>query len=77
MPTARLSLRAGLADKVWTLPVFDKQFQAEGVPEFASTAFSEIMGAVEPAWSAALNGDQPVQEALDQAAERIEKALGR
>ncbi len=77
MPTARLSLRAGLADKVWTLPVFDKQFQAEGVTEFASTRFSEIMGAVEPAWSAALNGDQPVQEALDQAAERINKALGR
>ncbi len=77
MPTARLSLRAGLADKVWTLPVFDKQFQAEGVPEFSSTRFSEIMGAVEPAWSAALNGDQPVQEALDQAAERIDKALGK
>jgi ABC-type glycerol-3-phosphate transport system substrate-binding protein len=77
MPTARLSLRAGLADTVWTLPVFDQQFQAEGVPEFASPRFSEIMGAVEPAWSAALNGDQPAQEALDQAAERIEKALGR
>lgn len=77
MPTARLSLRAGLADKVWTLPVFDQQFQAEGVPEFASSHFSEIMGAVEPAWSAALNGDQPVQEALDQAAERISKALGQ
>jgi len=77
MPTARLSLRAGLADKVWTLPVFDKQFKAEGVPEFASPKFSEIMGAVEPAWSAALNGDQPVQEALDQAAERIQKALTR
>ena len=77
MPTARLSLRAGLADKVWTLPVFDKQFQAEGVPEFSSPKFSEIMGAVEPAWSAALNGDQPTQEALDQAAELIQRALTR
>lgn len=77
MPTACLSLRAGLEDKVWTLPVFDEQFRKEGVTEFASTKFSEIMGAVEPAWSAALNGDEPVSQALDQAAERIERALGR
>jgi multiple sugar transport system substrate-binding protein len=77
MPTARLSLRAGLEDKVWTLPTFDQQFRAEGVPEFSSVRFSEIMGAVEPAWSAALNNDEPVDQALDQAAQRIERALQR
>lgn len=77
MPTARLSLRAGLGDQVWTLPTFDQQFRAEGVPEFSSSKFSEIMGAVEPAWSAALNNDEPVTQALDQAAGRIERALTR
>lgn len=75
MPCARLSKRAGLMEKVWTLPVFDKQFKAEGVMEFASPKFSEIMGAVEPEWSAAFNQDKTVREALDAAAERIQRAL--
>jgi multiple sugar transport system substrate-binding protein len=75
MPTARLSLREGLMDDVWTLPVFDEQFRKEGVPEFSSPRFTEIMGAVEPEWSACLNGDKPVQQALDDAAIRIRRAL--
>lgn len=75
MPCARLSKREGLADKVWTLPVFDAQFKKEGVMEFASTAFNEIMGAAEPAWSSALSQEKTVKEALDMGAELMTKAL--
>ena len=66
-PTARLSLREGIKDEVWTLPVFDEQFRAEGVPEFSSDRFTEVMDAVEPEWDAALNQDKTVDEALDDA----------
>jgi ABC-type glycerol-3-phosphate transport system substrate-binding protein len=75
MPCARLSKRVGLEDKVWTLPVFDKQFPEEGVMEFGSPKFSEILGAAEPAWSSALSREKPVKEALDTAAELINRAL--
>ncbi|MBV7334432.1 extracellular solute-binding protein [Chloroflexi bacterium TSY] len=75
MPAARLSRREGLMDTVWTLPTFDKQFKEEGVMEFASDRFTEIMGSVEPEWSAALNQDKTVDVALNDAAERIEKIL--
>jgi hypothetical protein len=60
---------------VWTLPVFEKQFKAEGVMEFGSIKWNEIMGAAEPAWSAALSKEKSVQEALDTAAELMNKAL--
>lgn len=75
MPCARISKRAGLAEKVWTLPVFDKQFKAEGVMEFASPKFNEIMGAAEPAWSSALSQEKSVKEALDTGAELMTRAL--
>ena len=76
MPAARLSKREGLMDQVWTLPTFDKQFKEEGVMEFPSDRFTEAMGAVEPEWSAALNQDKTVQQALDDAAARIEQVIG-
>lgn len=75
MPCARLSKREGLEEKVWTLPVFNAQFKEEGVMEFSSTKFSEIMGAAEPAWSSALSGEKSVKEALDTGAALMEKAL--
>ena len=76
MPTARLSLRdETLKEQVWTLASFDEQFSAEGVTEFSSDRFSEIMDAVTAAWSSALAGQATPQEALDAAAERIERVM--
>lgn len=75
MPCARISKRAGLMDKVWTLPVFDKQFKAEGIMEFGSPKFNEIDAAVGAAWSSALSKEKSVNEALDTAGELITKAL--
>jgi hypothetical protein len=75
MPCARISKREGLAEKVWTLPVFDKQFKAEGVMEYNSPKFNEIDAAIGAAWSSALSQEKSVNEALDTAAELINKAL--
>ena len=76
MPTARLSLRdETLKEQVWTLASFDEQFSAEGVTEFSSDRFSEVMDAVTAAWSSALAGQATPQEALDGAAARIERVL--
>ena len=76
MPSARMSLRdESLKEQVWTLATFDEQFTAEGVTEFSSDRFSEIMDAVEAAWSSALANQMSPQEALDSAASRIERVL--
>lgn len=75
MPCARISKREGLSEKVWTLPVFTEQFAKEGVMEFQSTKFNEIMGAAEPAWGSALSKEKTVKEALDTGAELMTKAL--
>jgi ABC-type glycerol-3-phosphate transport system substrate-binding protein len=76
MPTARISLRdEDLKAEVWTLATFDEQFRAEGVMEFSSDQFSEIMDAVEAEWSAALTQQKTVEEALNDAAQRIERVL--
>ncbi len=76
MPAARLSKREGLMEQVWTLPIFDKQFREEGVMEFSSDRFSEILGACEPEWSAILNNDKSVTEGLEAAGNRIRQILG-
>lgn len=76
MPTARLSLRnEGLKEQVWTLASFDEQFTAEGVMEFSSDRFSEIMDAVSAAWSSAFTLQASPEEALNDAAGQIEQAL--
>jgi multiple sugar transport system substrate-binding protein len=76
MPTARLSLRDdSLKAEVWTLDTFDKQFQSEGVTEFASDRFTEIMDAVSAAWTSALTEQTSVQDALNDAASRLERIL--
>lgn len=75
MPCARISKREGLAEKVWTLPVFEAQFKKEGVMEFGSPKFNEILGAAEPAWGSALSQEKTVKEALDTGAALIQKAL--
>ncbi len=76
MPSARLSLRTDdLKDQIWTFAVLSEQMASEGVPEFQSERFTEVENIMAAAYSSIFSGQQTVEEGLDDAAERIRRAL--
>ncbi len=76
MPSARLSLRdAELADLIWTFDTLTTQMAAEGVPEYQSERFTEVENIMAAAYSSIFTGQQTVDEGLDDAAQRIRRAL--
>ena len=76
MPSARLSLRTDdLKDQIWTFTVLSEQMASEGVPEFQSERFTEVENIMAAAYSSIFSGQQTVEEGLDDAAERIRRAL--
>jgi len=76
MPSARLSLRdAELADLIWTFDTLTTQMAAEGVPEYQSERFTEVENIMGAAYSSIFTGQQTVEEGLDDAAQRIRRAL--
>jgi multiple sugar transport system substrate-binding protein len=76
MPSARLSLRTeDLADQIWTFGTLTTQMAAEGVPEYQSERFTEVENIMAAAYSSIFTGQQTVEEGLDDAGERIRRAL--
>ena len=76
MPSARLSLRTeDLADQIWTFGALTTQMAAEGVPEYQSERFTEVENIMGAAYSSIFTGQQTVEEGLDDAAQRIRRAL--
>lgn len=76
MPSARLSLRTDdLNDLIWTVAVLSEQMASEGVPEYQSERFTEVENIMAAAYSSIFSGQQTVDEGLDDAAERIRRAL--
>ncbi len=76
MPSARLSLRTDdLKDQVWSFAVLTEQMATEGIPEYQSERFTEVENIMAAAYSSISSGQQTVSDALDDAAERIRRAL--
>ena len=76
MPSARLSLRDG---RIWRFDLdfgtLTTQMAAEGVPEYQSERFTEVENIMGAAYSSIFTGQQTVEEGLDDAAQRIRRAL--
>jgi len=76
MPSARLSLRTDdLKEQIWSYATLTDQMAAEGVPEYQSERFTEVENIMAAAYSSISSGQQSVDEALDDAAARIRRAL--
>lgn len=76
MPSARLSLRTDdLKEQIWSYATLTGQMAAEGVPEYQSERFTEVENIMAAAYSSISSGQQSVDEALDDAAARIRRAL--
>ena len=76
MPSARLSLRTeDLSEQIWTFGTLTTQMASEGVPEFQSERFTEVENIMSAAYSSIFTGQQTVEEGLDDAGERIRRAL--
>ena len=76
MPSARLSLRTeDLADQIWTFGPLTTQMAAVGVPEYQSERFTEVEDIMAAAYSSIFTDQQTVEEGLDDAGERIRRAL--
>ena len=76
MPSARLSLRTDdLKDQIWTFATLTDQMASEGVPEYQSERFTEVENIMAAAYSSIFSGQQSVDEGLDDAADRIRRAL--
>ncbi len=75
---ARLSTQAELDPANYPSNILLGKTMAEyGVLDYASTAIQEMYAALDPEISAALNGQKPAQQALDDAASRMQQALDR
>ena len=76
MPSARLSLRTeDLADQIWTFGTLTSQMAAEGIPEYQSERFTEVENIMAAAYSSIFTGQQSVEDGLNDAAQRIRRAL--
>ena len=76
LPSARLSLRTEeLAEQNWSYGTLTTQMAAEGIPEYQSERFIEIENIMAATYSAIATGMQDVDSALDDAANRIRRAL--
>jgi ABC-type glycerol-3-phosphate transport system substrate-binding protein len=75
---ARLSVQAELDPVNYPSNILLGQgFSDYGVLDFGSTATQEMYAALDPELSAALNGQKTAQQALDDAAARMQQALDR
>jgi len=75
---ARLSVQAELDPENYPSNIlFGQGFSDYGVLDFQSTAIQEMYAALDPELSAALNGQKTAQQALDDAASRMQAALDR
>jgi len=75
---ARLSVQAELDPASYPSNIlFGKGFSEYGVLDFQSTAIQEMYAALDPELNAALNGQKTAQQALDDAASRMQQALDR
>ena len=76
MPSARLLLRTeDLADQIWTFGTLTSQMAAEGIPEYQSERFTEVENIMAAAYSSIFTGQQSVEDGLNDAAQRIRRAL--
>ncbi len=75
---ARLSVQAELDPTTYPSNIVLGQSMAEyGVLDYGSTAIQEMYAALDPEISAALNNQKTAQQALDDAAARMQQALDR
>lgn len=75
---ARLSVQAELDPATYPSNIILGQGMAEyGVLDYGSTAIQEMYAALDPELSAALNNQKTAQQALDDAAARMQQALDR
>jgi len=75
---ARLSVQAELDPATYPSNITLGKGMAEyGVLDYGSTAIQEMYAALDPELSAALNNQKTAQQALDDAASRMQQALDR
>jgi len=75
---ARLSVQAQLDPANYPSNILlGKGFSEYGVLDFQSTAIQEMYAALDPELDAALNGQKTAQQALDDAASRMQQAMDR
>lgn len=75
---ARLSVQKELDPQTYPSNIVLGKGMAEyGVLDYGSTAIQEMYAALDPELSAALNGQKTAQQALDDAASRMQQALDR
>jgi ABC-type glycerol-3-phosphate transport system substrate-binding protein len=75
---ARLSAQAELDPEVYPSNIIlGETFGAYGILDYQSVAIQEMYAALDPELSAALNGQKSAQQALDDAAARMQQVLDR